>query len=191
MTLLPFPTPLGALDANGRVCVGVGGSSRSKACRTTLRLYDPATRLESEVLATKVKWKEHDAKTIAVLLDCLRDVLHTKGVVPFDRGTVVGRYVGSRFYLMEVCRDVLFPRYKWWLPYQISGWHNVVPTLITYETWFPTTLFAEPDERRASQELTSDPDKRQFAPVRMMGNHRQWAEEVLTVRQVQSPASTA
>lgn len=180
-SLLPFPVPFGARDAAGKVCVGAT-KSRSKQCRTNLVFYDSVLRVETSCLATRVRWMEKDAKTTAILLDCLRDILHTKGVVPFDRGLVTGRYIENRFYLMEATRGIVFPRYKWWLPYQIHGWSHVISLLIAYETWFPKSLVAEPDTRLPVDTLPDDPDRIRV-PVRMGGDHREWVGEMLALRQ--------
>lgn len=153
---LDFPMVLGARDTDGNLCVGTQ-RSRSRVCRTNLVFYNLNTGSTSTALASKVKWLPHDSKTIAILLDGLRDVVHQKVGVKFDRGAVVGRLVGSRFYLMEVSKGLIWPRYKWWLPYQISGWHEVVPLLIRYETLYPKLLVAEPDTRMPSEELVRDP----------------------------------
>lgn len=182
---LDFPAVIGARDSSGNVCVG-SQRNRSKVCRTDLVFYYPGSGTETCVRADKVSWMPHDSKTIAILLDGLRDVLHQKVDVKFDRGSVVGRLVGSRFYLMEVYRDNLFPRYKWWLPYQISGWHEVVPLLIRYETLYPNVLVAEPDTRMPSEELARDPTEGQHTPVRMIGTHREWLDDLLAARRVQA-----
>lgn len=155
-------------------------------CRTDLVFYNADTESRSVERADKVSWMPKDSKTIAILLDGLRDVLHLKVEVPFDRGTLHGRLIGSRFYLMEANKGLLWPRYKWWLPYQISGWHEVVPLLIRYETLFPKLLVAEPDTRMPSAELVCDPTEGQLSPVRMIGSHREWLDDLLTVRQVQA-----
>jgi hypothetical protein len=144
--------------------------------------YNPNTQAENLVRADKVSWMPYDSKTIGLLLEGLRDVLHQKVEVKFDRGTVVGRLIGCRFYMMEVHRGNIFPRYKWWLPYQISGWHEAVPLLIRYETLYPTVLVAEPDKRMPSPELASDSEETRSPPVRMLGNHREWLADLLTVR---------
>lgn len=189
---LDFPAVIGARDACGGICVD-STPSRSRVCRTNLVFYSPETGSSYTTLASKVNWKEHDSKTIAVLLDGLRDVLHQKvgDAERFDRGTVVGRLVGSRFYLMEVARDNLFPRYKWWLPHQMSGWHEVVPLLIRYETLYPKGLVAEPDKRMPGPAAVGDPTMGQFCPVRMIGSHREWLVDLLAARQVQSTTVSA
>lgn len=187
---LDFPAVIGARDSDGNICVDTR-RTRSKVCRTDLVFYYPGSRTESLVRADKVSWMPHDAKTIAILLDGLRDVLHQKVEVPFDRGTLTGRLIGSRFYLMEASKGLIWPRYKWWLPYQISGWHEVVPLLIRYETLYPKLLVAEPDNRMPSEELAHDPTEGQHAPVRMLGSHREWLADLLTVRQVQATTTPA
>jgi len=183
--MLDFPAVIGARDKDGNICVGAQ-RTRSRVCPTNLVFYNPGSRTETLVRADKVPWMPRDSKTIAILLDGLRDVLHQKVDVPFDRGTLTGRLIGSRFYLMEANRGILWPRYKWWLPYQISGWHEVVPLLIRYETLYPKLLVAEPDTRRPSEEIAPDPTEGQYAPVRMLGTHREWLEELLVARQVQA-----
>lgn len=180
---LPFPDVTGARDKDGRVCVG-SKPSRSKHCRTNLVFYDPVSKVESTVLATDVDWMPRDSKTIAVLQNALRAVLNSKITNPLDRGDAVGRKIGCRFYLMEVARGMLWPRYKWWLPYYME-WHHAVPLLIRYETLFPGVLVAEHDLRQPSLDLAHDPTENETAPVRMLGDHRKWIREVLALRKIQ------
>lgn len=180
--LLAFPTVIGAQSSSGAICVGVAPKkSRSKACATNLRFYNPSSRLESIKLASDVSWSD-DSKTIAILLDGLRDILHQKGVVKFDRGTVSARYMGNRFYLYEVHKGMIWPRYKWWVPYQMVPWNTTISNLIFYEMWHPETLVAETDNRPPSDSLVDDPTSCVYAPLLLETTHRDWVARLMTMR---------
>ena len=122
----------------------------------------------------------HDHVTIDALCNGLRTVLHAKGETRFDRGAVVGRIVESVFYLMEVAGGSLYPRYKWWLPYNMN-WHEAIPMIIRDETRHPSRLIGMLDNRPPSPRLNPDGDPwwGKQCPVRMTGSHDEWVQALL------------
>ncbi len=176
---LKFPTPFGARNSSGLLCYG-SKRSRSKHCATQLSFFDPKEMRAYHTLATDVEWMKYDSATIAILALALRQILETKGVVPFNRGSLVPRLVGSRLYLMEAYHGCIFPRYKWWLPYAYSEFSEALAIAIRYETLYPTTLVAERDKRSPSTELPPEPEMR--TPVQMESTHREWLDELMALR---------
>lgn len=181
---LPWPDLTGAVDSEGRVCVGAAHhKSRSRGCRTVLRFYDPTSREEVEVLASKVRWKEHDGKTTAIFLDAIHAILVQKGVMPFDRGHFSARLIECRFYLMEACRGRLWPRYKWWLPYSL-GWDDVLSMVVWYETLRPDAVVGEEDSRMCSEEIRTPHEDHDYAsrPARCDEGHAKFVDDLLAAR---------
>lgn len=164
---MQIPAPTGAMNETGAVCVGYGRGS-------SLRFYHPDHGVFSECLCDSVAWKPYDANTICILQNVLRQVLQDKGVVPFDRGVLASRLVEQRFYLMEVNRGVLWPRYKWWLPYSLT-FTEALWMLIRFEC-NRAEIVAEPDTRPPSEEIRTGDDVR--CPVRMINTYDEWLEDL-------------
>lgn len=184
-SILPWPDLTGACDRAGHVCVGIAHHrSRSTIGRTVFRFYNPDTKSESEVAAHRVSWREEDARTTSILLSGIHEVLVRKGVAPFDRGLLVARNIGVRFYLMEVAKGRLWPRYKWWLPYGL-GWTEAARFALFCETLRPEVV-GEEDRRPPTEELqvVREDHDGGFRPVSFSGEVHAFIADLLAARKV-------
>jgi len=159
----PWPDVIGARNSEGHICTG-SKPSRSKRCKTRLVFHNPNWKPGKDfetyiVLACDVIWSV-DARTCALLLIALMELVNDKLAMPFERGPVVSQVLGANLYIYEAgLRGAIFPRFWWQLPYCVDHAESIAMAIHMEASSEKLVAFRDP---RMSREIQGAPPELSF-----------------------------